>query len=287
MCPRRTIEELATRYRLGQVDGREVYVEGLQDKAILDHFTRSRGVRADVYTVGSVIVPAAAITDRGLDNPSSRSGVIALRAELERNGVNVEEHIFLVDRDQEDLVPTPYIDGCDMTAFGTLAVHLVGRPSIERLCSLAARQVIDADTLEESIYRISKSLYAVRSAAKRKAIPLKMLAVGAFISGRSTSGFDIDMVGYLSACLFSSGLVDRRDEVLEEVQLCVRDIEARSLDPRVFINDHELWVIIKTILSKSGDKVNRSAEDVRDMFLVGCEIDALDDVPFFSRLMEK
>jgi len=286
MFAKRTLDELALRYRLGKVDSREIFVEGIQDKVILDHLLEVRGVRAAVYTADTIEMPNILLTSRGLTAPSSRSIVIATKDELMQRNVDISEHLFIVDRDQEDLIATPCINGCDATDFGSLLVHLVDEKSLRRLIVLAGRGLVAYEVFEYSIYSISRNLYLIRSAAKRISLPLRMLSPSPFIvRDKGTGMYGLAIDNYIKSCLHSCDLICRENDLRNELDSCRSELDALRLDPRVCVNDHELWVIIRSILKDAGDPVNRSADDVRDLFLMSFDPEKLADTPLFRKIL--
>lgn len=284
MPARRTLDELALRYRIGRVDTREIYVEGIQDKIILDHLLDVRGIKAAVYTADTVEIPHVALISRGLDAPSARSSVIAARCELLVRGVDMDDHIFLVDRDQEDLVATPFIDGCLITDFGSLPTHLMNGRSLAKLVRLAGRGLIAHDVLERSIHDISIDLYLIRAASKIIGIPLRILSPAPYICKTHGNGYSLQFDDYLRSCLHSCNLICREVDLQASVAECRRRLILMDMDPRVFINDHELWIIVKSIFKLAGDSVNRSVEDVRDLFMMSLDVEDLVGTPVFEKI---
>lgn len=283
---KRTLDELALRYQLGgsTSTGRDVYVEGIQDKVILDHVFEVAGFKASVYTSDTVCVPNQILLSRGLEAPSARSVIVATREELAQRGVDVGGHFFLVDRDQEDLVPTPCINGCTTTDFGCLPAHLVTQRSLEKLTRLIGRRRISLDDLRQSIFSISKELYLMRGAAKRLGLPVRFLPPSHYIGRGAFGCYELDLESYLDACLHSVGLIVRRLDMLAAIEGCRGEIESRTLDGRVFVNDHELWVIVRAILRDNGDGVNRSEDDIRDLFVMAVDERDLEESLLFQSL---
>lgn len=105
--PKRKISELAFLYKTEPSLGKDIFVEGPGDKWIIDYYLGERSLRGRVYTVDSVDFSGVDFGSLGLPHPSSRSAVIALRRELEASGVDVSSMMFIVDRDQEDIVSSP------------------------------------------------------------------------------------------------------------------------------------------------------------------------------------
>lgn len=267
---RRTLDELCFRYKADIEIGREIYVEGIQDKVILDHLLRRWGLSTPVYTAETIDVPIPVVRGYGLEAPSARSSIIALRRHLLAAGVEVDRHVFLVDRDTEDLVATPGIEGCLLTDHGCLVATALDERLFERLVQLVGRGLIEEQIFWSSVCRISTALYSVRAVARKMAIPLCILPPsGAFIIGSKRVGFDLDVEKYLTACIARSRLDIKVADIFEAVRQCVMDLELTGWDYRRMINDHDFWVIVRTIFRGCGDSVNRSADDIRDLILMG------------------
>ena len=268
---RRTLDELAARYKLDVTIGREVYVEGVQDKVVLEHLARRWTLNVPIYTANTIYVDHQELRDRGLEFPSARSALIAARVGLEDRGVEAARHVFLVDRDLEDLVVTPWIEGCVLTDHGCLLASLLNEHLLDRLVNVVSRGIIDAAVFWSSICEISKYLYAIRIVAREERFPLPILSQSGFIRGSNVSGFHLRLQDYVFACTKSGGLVIDAEQFVSLVTARKTAIDRLIDDPRVLINDHDLWVIIRTILRECGDCVNRSVEDIRDLVLMGID----------------
>ena len=268
---RRTLDELAARYKLDATIGREIYVEGVQDKIVLEHLARRWVINVPIYTANTLNVAHHELRDRGLEFPSARSALIAARVGLEDRGIETERHIFLVDRDLEDLVATPWIEGCVLTDYGCLLASLLNEHLLDRLVNVVGRGIIDVSIFWDSICEISKNIYAIRVVAREEGLPLPILSQSGFIGGSKASGFHLRAHEYVFACAKSGGLVIDVDQFLGLVGARKADIDGLIKDPRALINDHDLWVIIRTILRECGDGVNRSVDDIRDLVLMGID----------------
>lgn len=286
MPAKRTLDELVLRYRIGKVNEREIYVEGLQDKTLLEYFLRAKKLSAPVYTADTIDIPGGIVQARGLDLPSSRSTVIATRAELIERGIEVGGQLYVVDRDQEDLVQTPHIDGVSLTDFGSLLMHLLDDRAFERIALLVGRGAISVETLTEATHRIGGEVTLLRAAAKRLKVPLRILNPSPFIAGGPVNGFTFDADGYRRACLHSCDCIAMDVELSAAVEACRFDVQQMNLQSRVLLNDHDVWLVVRSILRLSGDAVNRSSDDIRDLVLMSFDHVSLEVDPLFRRILE-
>ncbi len=268
---RRTLDELAARYRLDAGIGREIYVEGVQDKVVLEHLARQWNLNIPIYTANTINIPGDDLRRRGLELPSARSTLIAARAGLFDRGVAIDKLIFLVDRDLEDFIPTPWINGCVITDHGCLLASILNEHLLDRLVNVVGRGIISDSIFWSSICNISQDLYSVRVVAKEQGTLFPMLPQTGFIVGNRQGGFQLRLREYVVACSRSRGMEIDLDRFVSLVASRKSIILKQMNDPRLVINDHDLWVIIRTILRECGDSVNRSAEDIRDLVLMGLD----------------
>jgi len=204
----------------------------------------------------------------GLPAPSARSCVIALRKILSDSGAGLKNLAFLVDRDVEDVRPTPHVQDVLLTDSGALPVHLFDNNAEERICALILGGKIRVPVFKNSVNSICKGVYIVRAAAMMVGAPVKIVSPKDFISGCVNDGYDIDLDGYLSRCLYAGRCHDRYDEVRDSVEQVRSQLSGLGLRPFSFINDHDLYITLKEIFDLAGDGVNRSAKDIEGLILM-------------------
>jgi len=265
--PKRKPAELAFYYKQRQRDSDiDLFVEGSDDKLLLDRFINDRNAKTcAVYTMESVDFSGFDFAALGLPAPSARSCVIALRKFLLDQGVNVAKHLFLVDRDTEDLCETPLINGIELTDSGALPVHLYDNAVERRFAELIYESKIDPRTLKTSVTSICTEIYLIRAASKLRGLGVRILPSADFIHGNSQAGFTLDHLGYLERCLHACGSIGRREEMITQIEECRAAITLANLRNYALINDHTLWEVLRTIGAKLGSSNNRSAQDIEEL----------------------
>lgn len=283
--PRRSIDELALRYKLNPGLGRDIYVEGLRDKGLIEWYLRKRDVSdASVYTIDTVDVPESALLARGLDGGSSRSRVVALRSELAGRGVDVDSQLFIVDRDQEDLCPTPCIDGVLLTDYGALMTHLAQPDAFLRLVQLVGRDRVSHEDFMGFLDVACSEVYLIRSAAKRLRLPVKFLDADDFVRVDKVRGLVFDAAGYLARCAIASGLARSLDALRAEIEVCRGEVGRLAFGSFAAANDHDLFGFAKKALRLAGDGVNRTSDSICDLFLMSADVSVLKEHNLFKAL---
>ena len=267
MIPKRTLAELAFYYRQTEANGNvDLFVEGADDKLLLDRYIADRNARScAVYTMDTIDFSGFDFVSLGLPAPSARSCVIALRKFLSDHNVEVGKHLFLVDRDTEDLCSTPLIEGVEVTDSGALPVHLYDNEVERRLADLIYAGRISPQTLKNSVTSICTDIYLIRAASKRMGLGIRILPSADFISGNANDGFSLDIAGYLERCLHSCALTTRHSQVMVQIDECRTALSAANLRKFALINDHTLWEVLRVIGSRLGSANNRSAQDIEEM----------------------
>lgn len=264
--PKRTLEELAFYYRQAGPRNVDIFVEGPDDKLLLDAYVRERNARGcAVYTMDTIDFAGTDFRGLGLPAPSARSAVIALRKFLTDNGVDASQHLFLVDRDTEDLCATPLINGVQLTDSGALPVHLYDNSVEARLSALIYAGKIAPDTLKRSVTSICTEVYLMRAASKRLGLGLRILSSTDFVVGNGVDGFSFDLEGYLERCARSCGLYHEYDRIVATIDACRAELSASNLRKFALINDHTLWEVLRAIGLKLGSSNNRSSADIEEL----------------------
>lgn len=266
--PKRTLEELAFYYLKVSNSDRDIFVEGAKDKLIIDNYLSDKDPGRQVYTMDMIDFSGMHFDALGLNAPSARSSVIALRKFLLDQGVDLAGRTFIVDRDIEDAKPTPYMNGVEITDSGALPVHLYDNRAEVRFCEVLLRGNVAPEVFKAGVNGVCFELYLVRAAASTLGRPVRILSPRDLISGGPVDGFSLDSLQYLNRCLHASGQIGIESEMLFEIGRLRKEISQRRLPKYSFINDHDLWEVIKRILDLSGDGSNKSTRDIEDIVLM-------------------
>jgi len=259
--PKRKLGELLFLYNTERDLRGDIFVEGPGDKLIVDYYLQSRRLRGRVYTMDSIDFSGVNFDELGLPHPSARSAVIALCRELSMNGAQVGSMLFIVDRDQEDIVPSPHINGVHLTDAGALPVHIYDNDAESKVCSLVLKHRMSENNLKRSVSAACFVLYAARAASKRLGISAKILPPSRDLSDDGQNGFVICKESYLRRCLTACGNSHQLPEFSVEVNSILERMASLGRSAYTFINDHDLFCVLKLII----DKVGLSAVSISDV----------------------
>lgn len=267
VLPKRTLQELAFYYKYSANDEDcDLFVEGASDKLIIDNFISGYGgMHYPVYTMDSIDFSGLNFSALGLNAPSSRSCVVALRKYLEDQNISLANHMFIVDRDIEDVHVTPYIAGVEVTDSGALPVHLYDNKAEDQLCNIILRRKVPIDIFKQSVNEACRSIYLLRAASARLSLSVRILSPRDFISGTRAAGYSLDLSGYVDRCLYASNLIEVKKDVMQEIELVDDQLKKCQINKYAMINDHDLWEVLKKIVDLSGDSSNKSARDIEDL----------------------
>lgn len=287
--PKRTLDELAFYYKQAAPQGEiDFFVEGADDKLLLDTYIMSRhATSCPVYTMDTIDFSGFDFRALGLAAPSARSSVIALRKFLCDQGVNVGQHLFLVDRDTEDLCATPLIDGIELTDSGSLPVHLYDNIVERKLAELIYERKIDPLVLKHSVTSICTEVYLLRAAAKILEYGIRVLPPADLIEGNRVGGFRLNGRDYIERCLHASSLIDRLGEVMTQVETCREALDNTNIRKYALINDHTLWDVLKEIGVRVGASNKRSSKDVEEMVRMTFDADQLSGHRLFRAIEDR
>jgi hypothetical protein len=265
---RRRIDELALSYRAAKTRLHDIYVEGSNDKLLLDWCFRDAAPRIAVYNVDSIEVPDHEVARLNLSPGSARSRVLTLASVLSDRVETARLPLFIVDRDQVDLHPIrlnpPTLA---VTDYGTLELGFISEESFNNLAHVACKNRLAGQQLMQRSLDISFRLGLIRAAAKRLEVPLRILDAADFIeAGGEVVRFD--HARYLDRCANASNLIGRRDELREEVELCEAQFNQLQADRRLLVNDHDLHRVLRRIAKVIGGDNTRAPEQIRDLLLM-------------------
>lgn len=121
--PRRTLEELVTRYQL-EPELRDIYVEGKTDKIFFEWFLKHKGIENfAVYEIDTVEIPTQKLLEFGL-NDSNRSRAIALALEIQNQFVELPHFTCIADKDFDcKELALRYLKKLDTSIHSTTSLH--------------------------------------------------------------------------------------------------------------------------------------------------------------------
>jgi hypothetical protein len=287
--PKRTIGELVFYYtKASRQKGSDIFVEGAGDKLLLDNYIKSREVDASpVYTMDMIDFSGVDFSGLGLSAPSARSSVIALRKILKDEEVDVDRHLFIIDRDTEDLCETPLIEGIELTDSGALPVHLYDNLVERKFADLIFSQQISSRLLKLSVNSVCTDVYLLKVASQSLGLGVRALPVGDFVNGSRVDGFTLDFRAYVERCLYACGAADRLDEVMAHTEVSRSRISAKSLRNFALINDHTLWDVLKSIGARVSASNNRSVKDIEEMVRMTFDPDQLSEHRLFQAIEQR
>ena len=266
---KRLLSELVFAYRKRGREVVDLFVEGGKDKLLIDRFiAETARSQVAVYSMDSIDFSGTDFNKLGLLAPSARSEVIALRKAMHEAGVDLDGMLFLVDRDQEDLVPTPHINGVTLTDSGALPVHLFDNRVEGLICAMLLAGRVSVEVLKKSVVNVCSSIYAVRSAALMLRVPAKIQSPKDFLVRGDGGIYSLDVDGYLQRCLHAGKAIEHIGEMRKCVEEVLVKIDGLKVPRFVFLNDHDLWAVLRDLFHKFGDNSNKSADDIEGAVLM-------------------
>ena len=275
--PKRTLDEIVFFYKHNPSrTGVDFFVEGPSDKLLIDSYLKARRGRVSpVYTMDSIDFSGVDFSGLGLPTPSARSCVVVLRKVLVEEGVDLSKNFFLVDRDIEDVCPTPLINGVELTDSGALPVHLYDNRVEKKISELIYKSGIDSVVLKNSVNSICKSIYMLRAAARNLDCGVRILSPADFIRGDAISGFSLDARAYIERCLHASDQYSRLEDICLAYDKCREQLDSMALRGFSLINDHSLWDVLKEIGARVEPSNNRSSKDIEEIVRMTFDADEL------------
>lgn len=285
--PKRTVEELIFIYaRQPDMLQGGIFVEGVGDKVILDNYLYVQGVGGKyVYCMDTIDFSGIDIKAMGLPFPSSRSAVIALRKVMKEAGIDIARARFLVDRDQEDFLATRHLEGVDLTDAGALPVHLFDNRVERNIAAVVARGKISYEILKSSVVGICLDIYALRVVNGRKDYGMKFISPINYVTGCLVGGFHFDIRAYAYSCIQAGRCGCLPEDVFDEQDEVRRELEELGRPKYRFINDHDLWAVLKAILDHATAPMKRSIEDVEALVMATFDARELATHRLFSSIV--
>lgn len=279
---RKEIDELVALYSL-EPQLRDVYVEGVNDKNLLEWFLADHGETSiGVYSIDTINIPSELVVQHGLEAGSNRSRVITLSEELAGHLPNESRILCIVDRDHEDFIPcgkaNRYLGFTDYTSTD---LYLLRPKTVRKLVRLVlGGMAVSADDLYQEIVGVLGEIFLLR---------LTNVALGWNMEWVPfTRYMDIDNGLVFGEDRFTKAYLQKNDrwawrdkfeEKREELRAQLGD------DPRSRIRGHDLMELLYWVAKKM--RPSRRFGDVSTFggAFLGClERQDIQEEPMFQRV---
>lgn len=270
--PRRTIEDLKTRYFVepGLCD---VYVEGEFDRLVINSWCDKNNEKSIVpYSIDSVDIPFEILGKYNLTD-GNKQRVIALAKELA--DIECESYKCLVDRDLDhwlgDLENIPQLLWTD---FSSLEMYFFSERLVKTIMiDISNCKIIDWHEFYESFVILLKQLYAIRLTGKTLGIDCSWCDIKKSLSTNKSS-LIFDVAGYLSKNLITGGFKEHCEDFIRVHSEWMNTLDG---DPRLCIRGHDFVdLMANAIKGYKGLKNFQDAEGLQRMLLAFIdEIDVL------------
>lgn len=237
--PRRTIEELKTRY-FCEPEIYDVYVEGRFDDEIIKAWCKKKCEENIVpYEIDTVDVPFEVLSKYKLTE-GNKQRVIALAKELSLEDLN--GYRCLVDKDLDH-----WLNGIDdtknliWTEYCSLELYYFKEELIKQIViDIANSKVSNWDVFFESFIQVLKQLYCLRLSDARLDFNMTWIELDKYISCNGSSlSFDIKL--YLKRNVINNRLSQRLKDFESEYNSWMDKLVG---DPRLYVRGHDFVKLI-------------------------------------------
>lgn len=149
-----------------------------------------------------------------------------------------------------------------------------------KLSIVVLRGRMNRDVLKASVTRCCALLYAVRAASRRSGISAKILPPTFEVVGNDSEGFHVCKESYVRRVLIPCGNSLKFDEFIREVEDVLNIMSGLKKSAFVFINDHDLFSVIKIMMAKLG-LATVSPDHVEKMISMSVDAARLSTHPLF------
>ena len=284
MCEaeRRTVQELLTRYEF-EPGLRDIYVEGPQDKALLEAFLEEHGVEGVcVFEISTVDVPAS----HGVES-NSRTRLIRLaRLLIERLSGKSVALACVIDSDFDHL--SGHTDSNPLllrTDYANMEMYFFSPSSLQKISRrcLRGRRITDF-MINQFMIPTLQSLFVIRYVNLRPEWRLHCFSFGRVLSfhrGR----FAFEREEYIRRYLNRNGRVREYDgfvEATSEVAI------PSGQDARCFIHGHDFLFLLRWMLNRLRQRnVYGNEEVVFSILTASADYAALGNEPMFAELLRR
>lgn len=285
---RKTIDELATLYEL-EPDIRDVFVEGADDRAVLEWYLGERAERfVSIVEIDSVDVPDDSVLKHG-HKVGNRGRVVSLAYELEsRLDSNAQAAVTLVvDADFDHINQVTL--RCSIllsTDFSCFEMYWFNDRVIEKFRLLAGvPRRLPVLTLLDELAKVLQCLFVIRLSNETLKLRMSWMPFDKVCSKKGDAiAFDGD--AFAQRYLMKNGETRRLKDFREEM---ARNETLLHSDPRYQINGHDFialfyWYVHPLV---SGKKGFVGEESVKKALRTCVELDQLDNQPMFQRILER
>jgi hypothetical protein len=270
--PRRTIEDLKTRYFV-EPSLCDIYVEGEFDRLVINSWCDKNSEKSIVpYGIDSVDVPFEILEKYNLTD-GNKQRVIALAKELA--DIECNSYKCLVDRDIDhwfgDLEDIPQLYWTD---FSSLEMYFFSEQLVKRIMiDISNCKIIDWHEFYSSFIILLKQLYAIRLTSKTLSIDCSWCDIKKSLR-LNKSSLIFDVTGYLSKNLITGGFKEYREAFSREHSNWMKAMDG---DPRLCIRGHDFVDLMANAIKEyKGLKSFQDSEGLQRMLLAFIdEIDIL------------
>ncbi len=279
---RRSIPELVTRYEY-EPGLKDIYVEGSDDKAIIEGILEEQGVAGvAVFEISSVMVPSESGEETGC-----RRKVVKLSRALAQAFRGKELHVAcVIDSDLDRATGAGENNALLLrTDYANMEMYFFTSDVFDRLNKQCLRRTRLTDHMVNS-FMVStlQSLFTIRCVNAKPEWHLECLRFGKLVSfGRGRFGFDL--CEYVKRYLDKNSCGARRDEFLRHLEA----VELPDgLDRRCFIHGHDFLSLLRVMLNTLRGKKMYGSEEVVFTLLRACaNYASLAEEPMFVTILRR
>ena len=279
---RRSIHELVTRYEF-EPDLKDIYVEGADDKAILEGILDDQRVAGvAVYEISAVDVPTEVGEDTGC-----RTKVVRLARELAEAFRGKALHVVcVIDSDLDHATGAGENNALLFRSdYADMEMYFFTSDIFERLNKQCLRGPKLTDHMVDGfMVPTLTSLFLIRCVNAKPEWHLQYFAFEKLVSfDRGRFGFDRD--DFVRRYLSKNSCVPQREEFLRQVEGVELPDE---LDRRCFMHGHDFLSLLRKMLNKlRGRPVFESEEVVFDLLRACANYASLAQEPMFATILRR
>jgi len=283
MDVRKKFDELIALYSL-EPDLKDIYVEGVNDKNLIEWVLSAHNIKdISVYSIDAVEVNDDILERHGLNRGSNRSRVLALSAELAQSLPVTCKIVCIVDRDQEDYLPSG-LGNCflEFTDYNSTELYLLRSSMIRKFISLVLGGFpISEDRLVAQVIPILEDLYVLRLAGQVLDWNMEWINFTKYV--QIAEGFSFDRERFQKAYLQKNGKWYKRavfEAKVEELRSMLKD------DLRFRLRGHDLMDLLYYVVKKrKSSRKFGNVQTFRGAFMGCLELSELSGERLFQRIL--
>ncbi len=279
---RRSITELLVRYEY-EPELRDIYVEGSEDKAVLEGIFEENGITGiSIFEISSVNIP----NDTGTEN-NNRTRTIKLSKILSETPETSKAIVACVIDSDFDCFgeKTETNNNLFKTDYANLEMYFFTKDIIVKINRrvLSKNKIIN-ETHYKFIISTLLELYKIRYINSKPKWQLKYLAFDKLL--QFTKGkFKFDCGEYISRYLSKNSRITELSNFVEEVNIV---ITSEKQDCRCFIHGHDCLVLLGIVLNcLSGKNIFVCQESVFSLLKASSEYKQIIDEPMFIAILKR